>query len=262
MSKKYKMWHGFFMPFYSSAFYRDVGKNWRGTGYGFLFVILAICWIPITGFIMMEAKKIANTVFLPQTENIPQMHLKDGRLSVNAPMPLTIVDTKTNQPQLIIDTSGKYMNLKQTNANVLVTEKNISIRDDQQIRTYQFSKDLDLVINKDKVRSWIKSSLDYFSVIFYPSALVISYIYRILQTIIYAAIGCLIIDLFLKTKLPYKTVVRLSVMAVTPPIILSTIAGLVGVTFPFEWLLYFILAMIYLTVGMKANQNEKRQQTE
>lgn len=257
MSRKYNILHAFFMPFYSKAFYRDVGQSWRGTGYGFLFILLLVCWIPLTFIFIQYGKEMVKDVVKPQLGQVPHMQITQGVLSVDAPMPYIIDDSDTGKPQIIIDTSGKYTNLDQTTAQVLVTKTGFLVRQNNDtVKSVTFQKSTNLDITQANLDKWLGEVVKYTSVSIYPVAVIASYIYRILQTILYAAIGCLILDLFVKSKLQYRTVLRLSVMSVTPPIIISTILSIIGVAFPFEWLFYFVLAMGYLTFALRVNKQQ------
>ena len=46
--KRYSIFHPLVLSFFSKSLYRDVGKNWRGTGLLYLLLIIALLWIPST----------------------------------------------------------------------------------------------------------------------------------------------------------------------------------------------------------------------
>jgi len=64
--------------------------------------------------------------------------------------------------------------------------------------------------------------------------------------------------------LAYDTLIRLSVIAVTPCIIISTVLLLANVSLPYDILIYFLIAMVYLLFGVKAAADEivKQQQIQ
>ncbi|MDP6047649.1 MAG: DUF1189 family protein, partial [Phycisphaerae bacterium] len=55
-----------------------------------------------------------------------------------------------------------------------------------------------------------------------------------------------------ETKLNYASLIRLSVMSVTPGIIIETVLDTAGIHIPYGFLLYFIIAMGFLFFGVKA----------
>jgi hypothetical protein len=89
------------------------------------------------------------------------------------------------------------------------------------------------------------------AVVIFPFALLGSYVFRIAQALIYGAIGMLF-ALMHKSKMPYITVIRIAVVAVTPPIILRTLQNVFGVAIPLAGLWYFLIAMGYLFFGVRA----------
>jgi hypothetical protein len=105
-------------------------------------------------------------------------------------------------------------------------------------------------LDQKRVSGWLTTFRRYAAVIFFPFAVLGSFAYRIVQVLIYAAIGLLFAKWF-KTDRPYLTLVRLSIMAVTPVIIVSTVIETAGLRIPLPGLLYFIAAMVYLFLGIK-----------
>jgi hypothetical protein len=87
----------------------------------------------------------------------------------------------------------------------------------------------------------------------YPAALLVSYVYRILQVLIYASIGLLFAHL-LKAPLEYPELLRLSSVAVTPAIVADTLRSTAGVGSSLLWWFFcFLLSMGYLLFAVRAN---------
>ncbi|MGH9874005.1 MAG: hypothetical protein ACRD9S_16260 [Pyrinomonadaceae bacterium] len=65
------------LSFYSKSLYRDVGKNWRGTGLLYLLFLLVLVWIPtmIKGYVGLarfadtDAKEITQQYIHPNSLN-------------------------------------------------------------------------------------------------------------------------------------------------------------------------------------------------
>ena len=93
------------------------------------------------------------------------------------------------------------------------------------------------------------------TVVVYPFALIGSYVYRIVQVLIYAAVGLLFASMC-KTTLSYAALIRLAVAAVTPVIIVSTILGMAGKDAAAYW--YLIAALGYLFFAVKSVPGEQR----
>jgi hypothetical protein len=107
------------------------------------------------------------------------------------------------------------------------------------------------VLDQEKVTGWLAILRKYVAIVAFPFAVVGSFAFRVVQVLIYAAIGILFARMC-KTDRPYQTLLRLSVMAVTPVIIVSTVFDVIGIKIPFHGLVYFLAAMAYLYFAVYA----------
>jgi hypothetical protein len=90
--KRYRIFHIPVLAFFSKGLYTDVAFNWKGTCLGYLFLLLAVCWIPamieldsgLDNFVETEAPKIISQV--------PTITIKDGVASIDEPQPYYIYD--------------------------------------------------------------------------------------------------------------------------------------------------------------------------
>lgn len=253
--KKYSIFHPYIMSFFSKSLYRDVGQKWHGIGAFYLLVLLLVCWIPvmvmidrnIDGFISEQAPQLVNQV--------PTVTIKDGKLSIDKPVPYIIRDKDSKQPVVIIDTSGQYKSLEDIDTPMLVTSTQIFMRKNtSEVREYEVSKIPDLTFGKPQVNYLLGKIATWGAIFLFPFVLIATFIYRIIQALLYGAIGMLF-SAMTSAKITYQQSLRLSIIAMTPAIILATIFNILHIGYPYELLSYFILTMIYLFFGVKANKN-------
>jgi hypothetical protein len=238
------------MSFFSKDLYRDVGVNWRGTCFGYLLLLLAVCWIPwmvkvhlgLSEFVKNEAPKMISQV--------PTITIKDGIASVDEPQPYYIMTPDSNEVFAIIDTTGTVTSLADSNALMLITKTEAMFKDNEHEK-FSFADIKDFTLSQAKLNRWLDTLRRLVVPVMYPLALVFSYAYRIVQALIYAAIGLLFAHGF-KTKIEYPAMLRLAVVAVTPAIIIKTIATLAGLALCGMGMLYLGIAMVYLAVGVHA----------
>lgn len=250
--RKYSILHIPALSFFSKDLYRDIGLNWRGTCLGYLLLLLAVCWIPgilmmhlsLSEFVKNEAPKLISQV--------PTFTIKDGIASIDEPQPYYIMVPDSNEVFVIIDTTGTVTSPADSNAYALITQTEIIYREnDIQTRTLSFADIKDFTLDQAKLSKWIDTFRKISVPVMYPFVLAFSYVYRIIQALIYAAIGLLFAQSFRK-KIEYPAMLRLAVTAVTPAIIINTIATLAGVVGCGIWLLYMAIALAYLAFGVKA----------
>ncbi len=248
--RRYSIFHVPALSFFSKELYIDVGLYWKGVNFLYLLLLLAICWIPamievhlgFTDFVNNEAPAFVNQV--------PEITITDGQVSVQEIQPYYIKDPDSNEPLVIIDTTGQIESLEDSNARCLLTKTKIMWQKSEvETQVVNLSKIEHFVLNSELITGWLHIGRKFLVVAIYPFALLGSYVYRIVQALIYAAIGLLFVS-FCKTTLSYAALVRLAVVAVTPCIIVNAILGLTDASVPA--FLYLVAALGYLFFAVKA----------
>lgn len=248
------MLNALYLSFFSGDLYRDVRTNWKGTGFLYLLLLLSITWLPVMVKVhwgIAEAVKQEAPKYIAQ---VPRIAIKHGEVSIDRPVPYTISVPDSGMQLLVIDTSGSITSVEQTKAQALLTRNKFmySKSNGTETRIYDLSKIDDFILDRDRVNGWVQAFGKYFATIAYPVALVSSFAYRVIQMLLYAAIGMFFVKM-LKLSLDYLTVLRLASVSITPVIILSTLQTLIGFHIPAYWLFCFVIAMGYLFFALKSN---------
>jgi hypothetical protein len=248
--RRYSNFHVPALSFFSKELYIDVGQNWKGVNFLYLLLLLAVCLIPriinlhrgISNFVNNEAPAVVNQV--------PEITITDGQVSIKETQPYYIKDPDSDEPLAIIDTTGQIESLEDTDAFFLLTGNKVIIKESKfENRTYDLSNVKAFAVDSERITGWLHIGRKFLAVVIYPFALLGSYVYRIVQVLIYAAIGLLFAS-FCKTTLSYATLIRLAVVAVTPCIIVGTILGLAETSIPY--FLYIVAALVYLFFAVKS----------
>ena len=253
--QQYKIYHPVLLSFYSRLLYQDVARNWKGVGFLYLFLILTACWA-LTMFKVHKSFTEAVNNYAPGIiRQIPEITIQNGKVSVEGPQPHFINDPETGKPLMIIDTTGQYTSLENTGAGILLTKNKLIVkRNARETRIIDLSDVEGFYVDQNRVSGWVSAVRDWFAIIALPFALIGSYIYRVVQVLIYAAIGILFTKIT-KSTLDYQVLLRLTSIAITPVIILNTLQILLGLSIPFFGLLCFLIAMGYLFYAVKVNKN-------
>jgi hypothetical protein len=252
--KRFSILEPLYLSFYSSDLYRDVRTNWKGTGFLYLLLLLAVTWLPVMYKLHVGIAESVQQEAPKYLDQVPKITIVRGEVSIDRPVPYTISDPDGGTPLMVIDTSGTITSFEQTKALVLLTKNKLMYQQPNRAETriYDLSKVDGLTIDREFVNGWVQAFRKYFTAIAYPFALAGSFSYRVLQLLIYAAIGMLFVNL-LKVQMDYMAVLRLASVSITPVIILTTLRTLTGFHVPLFWLLCFVLAMGYLFFAVKAN---------
>ncbi len=248
--KKYSIIHAPVMSFFSMDFYRDVGLNWKGVGFGYLLLLLAVFWLPSMIRIQWKASDFIEYEAPDVVGQIPEISITDGEVSIKEPQPYYITMPDSNEAIAIIDTTGNIVSLEDSNAFCLLTKTEFIMRGSKfETRSFDLSQIESFELDGDRIMGWLRAGKKFVFIVLYPLALGGEYVYRIIQVLIYAAIG-LAFASSNRVKLPYSSLLRISVMAVTPCIIFASVVGLVTKMVPL--MLYLMAALTYLFFAVRA----------
>ncbi len=180
-------------PFFSGALNRDVARNWRGIGLRLLLLVLVITWIAAGIKMDRAVKHFANDEFPGVVQDFPPITIKDGVVSSPVDQPYYMKDKQTGKTFAVLDTTGTITSLDQAdNAILLLTENKIHYRDNSnpgQVKIQDLSKVKNFYVDRTIVTNWVAWGSKWASWVLIPIALVFSFIYRLIQGLIYGAIG-------------------------------------------------------------------------
>jgi hypothetical protein len=250
--RRYSILHPLWMAFYSGDIYDDVARNWRIQPFLYLIILLAIGWLPrytqlqnaVDDWMTQEAPSII--------DQIPAITISEGQLSTSVNTPVLVHD-QAGQVFLIIDATGEYTSLDGTNASLLLTKTDIHIRDAaSNVQTQPLPAGPPETLTQEtlyEIADFIRSLIN---TLLFPILIIISYIFRIGQVLIYALLGRHYLTA-LRKELPYRTLVHLAIIAVTPSVLLDGLHDLMETPFPtwFWWPACFLLSTGYLVFGIR-----------
>src|ERR1700691_5867621 len=106
---------GLVLSLFLPTFYRHVARSWGGIGILYLLLLFTLTWMPSLVKIHLGARKFAQEDFPPIANKLPDITVKNGKISSPVPQPFEIKDDHGN-PLFVLDTTGKINNIEQTKA--------------------------------------------------------------------------------------------------------------------------------------------------
>ncbi len=252
--KRFSIIHIPLLSFFSKELYRDVGLNWKGIGFAYLLLLLAVCSVPRMFKIQAELSQFIDEEVLPIIEQVPKITITDGQVYVDVPQPYYIRDPDSNDVLAIIDTTGETESLVDTDAFALLTKtKLIHRQSDVEYRIHDLSDVRQFVLDKGPIMNWLNivNKVKVLVPVLYPFVVLLTFLFRIFQALVYGVIGLLFAS-WCRVKLSYSSLLRIAVVAVTPCIIVKTIFKVASVHIFMAGLWFFLMAMVYLLFGVKA----------
>ena len=255
--RQFQVYHPLWMAFYSRPLYREVGLYWTGLALLYLCLLLSLAWLPplvkahvgLRRWVQSDAERVLS--------QFPRVAIHNGDVRVDPPGRHLIKDPDTGKPFIIIDTEATVEELAElSKESILLTRSKLVFQRAQgrETRIYDLGNVQNLAFTQDDLRRWLGIGANMLAPFLFPFLLAGSFLYRLVQVLIYALIGML----FARSAgvaLKYDTLVRLSVMAITPAVILDVLQEFSSVKVPLWWLVCFLVAMGYLHFGIKACKN-------
>lgn len=255
--KKYHILESLPLSFYSKPLYQDVAREWKGLALGYLLLVMAICWLPFSYDFHQFLNQYSTQILPGIIKQIPTITLSKGKLSIDKPVPYAIKQPVDEVTLIMFDTSGQYASLDHLNAFALITQDKAIVRDASgpvpKVTTYSFSKFQDTTITKSDIHYIADKIVFWSSVLMYPISIGIAFIYRLLQAVILAGIAFLVTGLF-HIKLTYQSAIRLTIVALTPMLILTTFVEYFRFPIPFLSFISALLAIGYLAFAVYAQK--------
>ncbi len=252
--RKYSLFHGFWMSFFSRQFYLDVLNNWKGASFIFLIMLVAVVTVPVS----VQLKKAINEV-LDETpalvSQVPEIRITGGIVSTPRPAPYAVRD-KAGKTVAIIDTSGRYKTIEAAGAPLLVTRTGLIFKKSEfETREYNFSSISDLTITGDIINHWIGLFDTWILVVLVPFIFMGMYAYYLMAALCYSLIA-LVVSSFVKVRTAYTSKLSCAIVAMTPASLIFAVCDLLSFEVPNEFYFSFIVTTGLILYGIYSNRSE------
>lgn len=256
--RRYGYWQAIALSFYSRDFYRDVKQNWGANVIPYLFLVLTLGWLPLLYALQIKMNRELPPIVQSIAPQFPIITIKNGIISTPENKPYFIKDADSKQVLAIIDTSGRYTNLDKTPADFLVTKSTLMTRTNTNtVKIQTISTSLSATLNPTELSQKVLTFSQWLWMILLPLFLLISGIYRLMESLVYAGIGKLytVVMKFPEPTFTYQSILKLAIVALTPVIFVNTIVAVTIGSFPYQFALYFVIVMYYLYFAIKVNRS-------
>lgn len=219
----------------------------RSTGRAFLYLFLASIILAGLGSIrfLVEFNAEINEVVNTLKANLPYFELRNGELTVDAGMPYIVSESADHI--FVIDTTGQLDQsiLDDYDVGMLLTKHDLYQKQSVfETRHYSLNAFAGLTITRDDMIRWLPI-LRWLIVIIIMFGFVFYFCGKLLSALI-ISLGGLIIENAVNRKIGFGSLFKLSLYALTLPMIIQVVLTLARVTVPMFFLLYYSIALFYL----------------
>jgi hypothetical protein len=256
--RKFSIKQAPFMAFFSPAFYEDVAENWTGLGLLYLLILYLIDWMLLGALVMFPFSTLLSKEPSKYISQLPTLTLSDHTLSIDKPMPYEIKDPVGGTVAAIIDTKREAMTLEEKDPPLVVTSKHILQKDADGNSSVllSFGSWPDGEYSPDQLQSMINMLVVAVPFVFLLLMGPVFFVFLVIQALVYGVIAILMSGI-LKKNLSFTTCVRLATMAMTPAMVLTVPAWMLGAnnSNPALWGIWSVIAgiitVIYLAIAVK-----------
>jgi len=250
--RQYSIFHIPVWSFFSRPLYAEIGTRWRGTCLGYLFLLLLFCWAITIYRLHIEVCRYIDSEVPAIAAQVPTVTITNGLAHVTVEQPYVISDPDTDRPILIIDTTGATSSLMGSEAMALLTaDELIMRRSETETRAFKVSELEGTSIDSKTVNAWAQTVKRYFALAIYPFSVLVSFLARAMEALIFAGLGMLL-SRRLGAGLRFAAALRLAITALSPAIMVKTIATALGVFSGGASILAMIMTLAFLVFGIRA----------
>jgi hypothetical protein len=240
--------------FYSIPFYRRVAREWDGEAFVYLFWVLLLIGGLLAGAFGYKLMKLGQPMLDDVIRQIPTIHISQGRAVVDGPQPLTLKlhFPGHEYPIAVVDTHDHYKSIEETGAPMWLNSHELVISNKGEKRIRSLAQIKNATIDGLWLRQKSVWALKICLALCLPIFFIFAYAYRLLSALVYALVG-LACNAFFGAQLSFGALWRVSMVAMTPSILLSTLHLTLFHNVPISGYIWVGLTLAYLGFGVWAN---------
>jgi hypothetical protein len=240
---------------YDLSLYGEVAPQRPRRTVGFFALVLLFSSLAMATALTLQLRKVVHNDLVPEIDKLPVVQVKNHEASVNVEQPWqrSFEDPNTHMKTVvIIDTTGRITDFAIDQQGLLLTRTQLKMKNPQNPFLQPLSlRDVDdVTIDAALIKSYIPTGL---WIVFGAIAVAAPFWYtgaRLLHALLLALVG-LVAASSRKRPVPFGQLFTISIYALTPAIVLDLAVTLLGVTIPWFWLLYLVVAALFVVLGVR-----------
>ena len=253
---KMNFWSQFLGSMAKPEYYVNLLRGTMGNAISYVVLLTFIASLSFGMKLAVAWNETINTLGMEIQTKSPDFIFQNGELTVKAPMPYVISDTK--ELLIIVDTSGK------SNGQLLEGhEKGLLISKDKVIdktslvetRTYDLSKIKDITFTKADVMENLPM-VKWFNILIVIGLFLFSIVANLVSDLIVAFFGWLASKM-ISYQIIFNDLYKISLYAITLPLFLDLAKDLLGIKLLFFDFVFYFIAITYVVRVLKWMKQRK-----
>tara|TARA_B100000683_G_scaffold186670_1_gene179846 strand:+ start:214 stop:993 length:780 start_codon:yes stop_codon:yes gene_type:complete len=238
----------FIGAFHDKDSYIHVAHEEKGYFIKYLAFILVICSMPLYLKSYFDFNKYMKDEGLAIIEKLPELYFKHGEVFLEEALPLEINEGESS---IIIDSSNTYLNVLDSEADLLIRPKEMQIKLEGISSRIAFDAFHDMRINSTTIKdsvSWVKWIL---TLVFILSLIFQVGFYYIFCYVL-AFLGNTLNNIY-QVGLDKQALIRISILAIGPMLFLDLLIKILGIDIGGLGILSFLMPALFIYIGIQAN---------
>jgi len=249
---------GFLESWYAKSFYADVGLAGRGLGLLYLLGVCLVLQLPTTVQVAIAVHQWSVHDAPRYVNQLPTIAIHAGHASTTAPTPYVVEDPDSHRPWLIIDPKGHLSELPTGYPAVMLTDSQLIMRRSAvETRMFQLANVPDMTIDAASVTRFLNWLMLAVPPLVYLFGVAFRWAWNLGFALLLAGLGVLVVR-NRPHRLPYGTLVRLAVVALTPLLVFETVLEAVNLHVPFGWWRAILVGGFYTYLAITAVEEAMR----
>lgn len=247
MQKRYPFPAGYAFSFFLPALYDDVARRWKGAAIGYLALLTFVCWAIGTWSFYHQLQLFSEREVPRLTEKLPSLTYQDGKISTPEAKAYPVDFSGT--PFLLIDTANTASQEERDSYPMVLTDTQFITNENGSTEIHELSEYAELMKNGTmQAKDWIgtiRQIINWTFFILAPLWLIFSFVLYLVWALILSLLG-LLMNSILHKGLDFPPLYRLSIVALTPALIIATVLDVAGVNVPWGFLGFLGLTILYV----------------
>ena len=250
----------FYRAIFSPPLYADIIQRWKGIGVLYLLLLSFVVGVILCGRLLFVLNTVAQDDVSYILDQIPEITIEKGEATTDVEKPYDVV-LQNGQTILRILEQVNLNTVEEENAGVpaILGPKNIIlIRPEgsgQKMRVHSLSKTDNLIINRDFIQNIWDSGRVVAPFLAWPFVSLGLFISYFLRALVVALISY-IVTAFMKEEYVFETRLRMSMVALTPVILVNQISEIV-LSHKLHPMIMIAMATLYIYVMVKTARQVK-----
>lgn len=247
-----RAWQAVYLCFYDGEIYREAVRNWRGLAFRYLCLLILASWAVLSLRLQVSVSRYFDEFVLPVIEAMPVMSVnKEKIFEIDRDSPLEITDPRNGRLLIRFDLAQRPVMPVARDDGIFVFRDRFYLQYRGRQKEVEFTESWPSSFDPS---TW-KQPLIYVRNFAAPALFCIfagaSLLAEPLKALILGLLGKILAHLN-RRPLSYPQLVRLSVLAITPALLIDTLQRLFAVSLPHWHLLSLLLTLGYLVYGIRS----------